>query len=81
MTRDEIITILIEDRFNEWIYARCPDGLEHILEFGWKGYDNFTDEELYEAFNELDEDNFDKETAEKIKSEKKRLTRTGGENL
>ncbi len=73
MTRNEIIELLIEDRINEWVHARCDEGLEEILYSGWKGFDDYTDQELQEAFEYLCEDNFDKENAEKIRVEKMRL--------
>lgn len=53
MTREEKIEILIEDRFWEWIYARCIDGLEDALHEGLKGFDDYTDEELDDALDEL----------------------------
>jgi len=73
MTREEMTELLIEDRFSEWIYARCPEGLEDILHIGWKGYDNYTQQELEEAFLELPEEIFDDGKARKIKLEKLRI--------
>lgn len=54
MTRNEMINALIEDRLTDWVYARNTDGLEEILLTGWKGYEDYTDLELKEAFEELD---------------------------
>lgn len=67
MTREEMIEILIKDRIGDWVDARNSDGLEFILAHGWKGWDDYTDVELEECIEELCEDNFDNETAEKIK--------------
>lgn len=69
MTREVMINLLIEDRINEWVYARCYDGLEEILYVGWTGYTSYTDQELQEAFMELLHENFDNKKAEKIKLE------------
>lgn len=65
-----MIEILIKDRVGDWVHAMNHDGLEEVLAFGWKGFDDYTDQELQEAIDELVEDNFDKKTAEKIKKEK-----------
>lgn len=55
MTREEKIQILIEDRFWDWVYARNYDGLEEMLQIGFKGYDEFTDQELDDALEEIEE--------------------------
>lgn len=73
MNRNEIISLLIEDRIGDWVHAHNTDGLEEVLVLGWKGYENYTNQELQEAFEELIEDNFDEETARKIRAEKIRL--------
>ena len=73
MTREEMIEILIEDRINDWVRASNTDGLEEILVVGWEGYENYTFHELQEAIEALCEDNFDEETADKIKKERVRL--------
>lgn len=73
MKRDEIIDFLIEDKINEWVHARCYEGLEIILYDGWMGFGDYTDEELREAFGDLDEDNFDKAKAKKIRLIKRKL--------
>lgn len=54
MNRQEMIEILIEDRFEDWIYARNTDGLEDTLRYGWKGLDDCTDKELKEALEDVD---------------------------
>ncbi len=57
MTRDEMIDVLIEDRITDWVYAQNTDGLEEMLFCcNWKAYDNYTDDELKEALEFLDED-------------------------
>ena len=53
MTRDEMIEVLIEDKFSEWIYAGCTDSLEEMLLFGWKGLEDYTDQELKETIEEM----------------------------
>jgi hypothetical protein len=73
MTREEIIELLIEDRINEWVHARCYDGLKEILYAGWTGYTSYTDQELQEAFMDLLDENFDDEKAEKIELEQLRI--------
>jgi len=55
MTREEKISILIEGRMWEWVYARNYDGLEDCLTEGFKGYDNYTDAELDEALEEIED--------------------------
>lgn len=75
MTRDEMIELLIEDRINEWVHARMHEGLEEVLFSGWKGYDEYTDEELDEAFELLVEENFTPDKAEKIKFHKLQIER------
>lgn len=69
MIRDELIGFLIKDRINE-IQAGITDIIEEILYCGWKGYGDYTDQELWEVFETLIEDNFDEETAEKIRKAK-----------
>lgn len=56
MTKEEKIEILIEDKFWEWIYARCTDSLEDLLHEGFKGFDNYTDQELDDALDEIGEE-------------------------
>ena len=73
MKKEEMIELLVEDRINEWVHARCHEGLEDILYSGWRGYNNYTDQELNEAFEELLEENFDEEIVEKIRVEKFRI--------
>lgn len=41
-----MIEVLIEDRLTDWVYASNYDGLEFVLRNGWKGYDNYTNDEL-----------------------------------
>ncbi len=53
MTREEMIEILVEDRFWEWIYARNTDGLADTLKAGFIGYEDYTDEQLAEALEEM----------------------------
>ncbi len=55
MTRDKMIEKLIEDRLNEWVYASCTESLIDCLYRGFKGYDDYTDEELKKACEELAE--------------------------
>lgn len=73
MTREEIIDLLIEDCINEWVHAHCYDGLEDVLYFGWKGFNDYTDQELEEVFLELLDENFDKEKAMKVSLEQLRI--------
>jgi hypothetical protein len=55
MTREEKIAILIEDRMWDWVYARNYDGLEECLKEGFKGYGNFSDQELDESLEEIED--------------------------
>ena len=59
MTREEKIEILTMDRIWEWVYASNTESLEEWLALGFKGYDNFTDQELdgeiYEIRDKVDE--------------------------
>lgn len=72
MTREEMIEVLIQDRKCE-VQAGIYDTLENIFVYGWKGYDNWTDRELEEEFENLNEEKFDEKTAAKIIKEKKRI--------
>ncbi len=54
MKRQQMIEILIENRFGEWIYARCTDSLEEVLRIGWRGFDEYTNRELKEALEDVD---------------------------
>lgn len=74
MNREEMIDILIQDRINEWVHAKCHETLEEFLYIGWKGYEDYSNEELYDAFEELCEDNFDDATALKIKMYRKAMS-------
>ena len=60
MTRDEKIEILIVDQI--WFYLENDDCLGDALFYGFKGYENYTDEELEKEFKELN-----KVTLNKIK--------------
>jgi len=48
MTREEMIEILIEDRLTDWVFAHNYYELEILLWEGWKGYSQYSDEELLE---------------------------------
>lgn len=67
MTREEMIDILIKDRINEWVHAKCHEGLEEVLHVGWKGYENWSDKDVMDAFLDLLPENFDEETAQKVR--------------
>lgn len=48
MTRNEIIDVLIQERISYWVFARCYEDLEDVLFDGWKGFNDYTDDELAE---------------------------------
>lgn len=48
MTREEMIEVLIEDRLSEWVFASCYETLEELLWAGFKGYGEYTNDELLE---------------------------------
>ncbi len=73
MKRDEIIDLFIEDKINDWVHGHNTLELEEVLFCGWKGYEDYTDLELEEAFEILIPENFDEVTAEKIRTEQKRI--------
>ena len=52
--RDEAIRQLIEDDINSYVEHGYVDTLWFILERGFKGYANFTDDELIEELTERD---------------------------
>ena len=52
--RDEAIRELIEDDINSYVEHGYVDTLWFILERGFKGYANFTDDELVEELTERD---------------------------
>ena len=55
MTKEEKIEILIMDRIWDWVYARNSNTLEDWLAYGFKGYDNYTDAELDESLEEIED--------------------------
>lgn len=55
MTRQEKIEILIRDRIWDWVDAHNIDSLAEWLTIGFKGFDNFTDQELDEAIEEIED--------------------------
>jgi hypothetical protein len=50
-TVEEAVEKLVTDDVNSWNYKETSY-LEYLLEFGFKGYYNFTDEELEEELEE-----------------------------
>ena len=56
MTREDMITALIEDRLNDWVFASNTDTLEDALEYGFKGFAEYTDEELKEIIEDFELD-------------------------
>jgi hypothetical protein len=52
--RDKAIKELIEDDINSIVENGYTDTLEFILDRGFKGYTNFTDEELEQELQERD---------------------------
>ncbi len=52
-----MIGVLTQDRLNEWVYASNTETLEDVLYYGWKGYRDYTDEELKAVVN----DNFEQD--------------------
>jgi hypothetical protein len=50
-TVEEAVEKLVTDDINSWNYKEISP-LECLLEFGFKGYYNFTDEELEEELKE-----------------------------
>lgn len=48
-----MIEKLVEDRFCDWVWARGYSGLEDALRMGLKGFEEYTDDELKEAVDEL----------------------------
>lgn len=52
-TVEEAVQKLIVDEINSWsVNYKETSYLEYLLEFGFKGYYNFTDEELEEELKE-----------------------------
>lgn len=70
MIREKMIEVLIENRLTEWVFAGCTDSLEELLMFGWKGYEDYTDEELKEAIEDYLEP---KQVKNYLKSRNRRL--------
>ena len=52
--RGEAIRLLIEDDINSYVEHGYIDTLWFILERGFKGYANFTDDELHQELVERD---------------------------
>lgn len=54
ISRDKVIQALIEDDINSYTEHGFVDTLWYILAEGFKGYNNFTDEELIQEVKERD---------------------------
>ena len=54
INRDKVIKKLIEDDINSYVEHGWIDTLWYVLEQGFKGYANFTDEELMNELMERD---------------------------
>jgi hypothetical protein len=52
--RDKAIKCLIEDDINSYVEHGWIDTLWYVLEQGFKGYANFTDDELNQELEERD---------------------------
>ena len=52
--RDKAIKTLIEDDINSYVEHGWIDTLWYVLEQGFKGYANFTDDELNQELEERD---------------------------
>jgi hypothetical protein len=48
LTREEMIEVLVEDRLSEWVFASNYGTLEELLWAGFKGYGEYTNDELLE---------------------------------
>jgi len=60
--REKIIEKLIQDRIGDWVHAHNTDSLEIWLMFGFKGFDDLSDQELEDAIDALpDAEEFRKE--------------------
>ena len=51
--KQEMINRLIEDDLDT-VYGHGSDGVQSILNWGFKGYQNYTEEELTQEMNERD---------------------------
>lgn len=51
--REEIIERLVEDRFGDWVWSRNYQDLESALRLGFKGFEQYTDDELKEANDDV----------------------------
>lgn len=54
MNREEMINMLVEDRLTSWVYIQDTFAMEEALRFGWKGFDDYTNDELKAAVSEFD---------------------------
>lgn len=52
--RDDVVKVLIEDDINSYVEHGWIDTLWYVLEQGFKGYANFTDDELIQECEERD---------------------------
>ena len=71
MTRDEMESYIIE--YYAILWSEGLDILEDMIAGGWPGVQSFTDEEIEETFIDLSPSIFEKDVAEKIRVEQKRL--------
>lgn len=53
VSRDKAIDIIINDKINEICYARMYETLELLLFHGWKGLENWTNQDLEEYIDGL----------------------------
>ncbi len=59
MDRKEMIFKLIADCLSDWVFASNYDGLVFYLKNGFKGFENYTDQELIDACAEILDENID----------------------
>lgn len=76
MSRNEMIELLVIDLICNWVFARNYDSLKEVLCFGWKGYHDYTDEELKEAIEEFDDEQI-RDIKDAIEAEQKRTEEPG----
>jgi len=50
--REEMIDWLVNDDLHDWNNSASKDDFAHILMFGFKGYQNMTDEEIQSEYKD-----------------------------
>ncbi|MBI1833368.1 MAG: hypothetical protein HYR90_00935 [Candidatus Andersenbacteria bacterium] len=55
--RDQAEWLIFSDKRTDIVYAQNTDGLEEIIQYGWRGTAHWTDKELQSELDDLQKEN------------------------